>query len=197
MLRRLVRLIVEDRAAESALPLLVAVQMAPKFAEAEVIVFGSLQFVDRWAWVGAMLLYAAWLWHVAPLRDWQRHMLVAIGALAATVLPAERALAMPIIGLLQGALLVALWQWWDDSRGQPGLAPWFLGVTLALHGIGATMLFAVCQLAMPAGLLMAPGAGMVCNVALGPWAMIAMLGVALLSWGALAKIAICRERRDE
>lgn len=197
MLRRLVRLIVEDRAVESALPLLVAVQMAPKFAEADVEVLGSLQFVDRWAWVGAMLLYAAWLWRVAPLRDWQRHMLVGIGALAATVLPAERALAMPIIGLLQLALLIALWQWWDDVRQEGGLAPWFLGVTVVLHGIGATMLYAVCQLAMPAGLLMAPGAGMVCNVALGPWAMIGMLGVALLSWAALAKIAVCRARPDE
>jgi len=205
MLSHLRKLLIEDRAVESALPLLVAVQMAPKFAEAEFVLFGSLQFVDRWAWVLAMVAYAWWLGQVAPLREWQRHALVGLAALAVTIMPAERALAMPVIGLFQAAILVGLWQWWDEARRSEepepalvgvGLSVWFLGVTMILHGIGSTMLFAVCQLALPAGLLMAPGAGMACNVALGPWAMIGMFGAALIAWSGLAVVTVCRDRPD-
>lgn len=177
-------------AAASAFPLLLFAQIAQTFFQYDLHVGGAVIFADRAIFVASLGLYAAWLTAASKAPDWCAKMLALSTAAGILAIFLERPLAIPIIWLLQAAILVALLLWAYAERGNRWVLA-FLLVASGAHAIGALTIYPLCQIGAPADMMALPAAGYVCNAVIGEvLAALLPAGIGAVAWAAAVSGAI-------
>lgn len=177
-------------AAVSAFFWLFVAQTAHLWFQLDWLVMGRLLYVDRIVYVLALVAYGGWLCAVSRAPVWARHVMGVACSVGVAAIWADRAIAMPLIWLLQVAILVVLVLWTHAVIGER----WpfrLLLLTSAAHSIGALTYFPLCQLAVGNEWVATPQATYVCDAVLGPiMGSGVFMGAAALAWVTLASLAV-------
>jgi hypothetical protein len=147
-------------------------------------VAGRVIFVDRVVYAGSLAAYAGWLTVKSHAPAWVMNSLGIAAVIAIGAIPLDRAMAMPMIWILQVTILIGLAAWLVQSVGDRWAAG-FLALATGAHALGALTYFPLCQLAVPAGWVASPGGVYVCNAVFGPlWGSGVFFGGVAVLWAA-------------
>lgn len=149
-------------------------------------------FVDRIVYCASLSAYAAWLTVKSRAPNWAMNAMGVAAVVAIGAIPLERVAAMPMIWVLQIAILIGLAAWLVKATGDKWSAL-FLAIATGAHALGALTYFPLCQLAVPIGWVATPGGVYVCNEVFGPvWGSgLFFAGVAVIWIGALVAAVRC------
>ena len=181
--------------AASALPLMIIVQLLHSFFVIDLPFGSSVIFLDRALLASGLALYAVWLSWDGRLPEWTTQALGFAGAAGiAAIFIEARPVAIPMIWTLQAAILLALGVWlatvWRDMWQRVHL----MGATL-FHGLGALMLYPVCQIGR-GGLYIPPeNFRLACDAVTGTFISWGIFAVAGLWWAASVGAQALLERR--